>query len=51
MQFMPCDKELLACIADTYKFDVRFNNYFNQYSNEDFADFLHSAIMHHISQS
>ncbi|MEK4207956.1 MerR family transcriptional regulator [Paenibacillus sp. FSL R5-0636] len=51
MQFMPCDKELLACIADTYKFDVRFNNYFNQYSNEDFSDFLHSAIMHHISQS
>jgi DNA-binding transcriptional MerR regulator len=51
MQFMPCDTELLACIADTYKFDARFNNYFNQYSNEDLADFLHSAIMHHISQS
>ncbi|WP_156417531.1 MerR family transcriptional regulator, partial [Paenibacillus etheri] len=31
MQFMPCDTELLACIADTYKFDARFNNYFNQY--------------------
>ncbi|MFC9774118.1 MerR family transcriptional regulator [Paenibacillus chitinolyticus] len=51
MQFMPCDPELLACIADTYKFDARFNNYFNQYGNENLADFLHSAIMHHISQS
>ncbi|MGX4585654.1 MerR family transcriptional regulator [Paenibacillus chitinolyticus] len=51
MQFMPCDTELLACIADTYKFDARFNNYFNQYSNKDLADFLHRAIMHHISQS
>ncbi|MGW9124292.1 MerR family transcriptional regulator [Paenibacillus chitinolyticus] len=51
MQFMPCDAELLACIADTYKFDARFNNYFNQYGNENLADFLHSAIMHHISQS
>ncbi|MFX3640046.1 MAG: MerR family transcriptional regulator [Candidatus Pristimantibacillus sp.] len=51
MQFMPCDTELLACIADTYKFDARFNNYFKQYSNEDLADFLHRAIMHHISQS
>ncbi|MFE4570861.1 MerR family transcriptional regulator [Paenibacillus chitinolyticus] len=51
MQFMPCDTELLACIADTYKFDARFNNYFNQYGNEGLADFLHSAIMHHISQS
>ncbi|MFF2154777.1 MerR family transcriptional regulator [Paenibacillus chitinolyticus] len=51
MQFMPCDTELLACIADTYKFDARFNNYFSQYSSENLADFLHSAIMHHISQS
>ncbi|MGE6226397.1 MerR family transcriptional regulator [Paenibacillus chitinolyticus] len=51
MQFMPCDTELLACIADTYKFDARFNNYFSQFGNENLADFLHSAIMHHISQS
>ncbi|MEC0239903.1 MerR family transcriptional regulator [Paenibacillus dokdonensis] len=50
MQFMPCDTELLACIADTYKFDARFNNYFNQYSNEDLADFLYSAIMHNINR-
>ncbi|MFD7521971.1 MerR family transcriptional regulator [Paenibacillus chitinolyticus] len=50
-QFMPCDTELLACIADTYKFDARFNNYFSQYGNENLADFLHSAIRHHISQS
>ncbi|MDQ0060531.1 MerR family transcriptional regulator [Paenibacillus harenae] len=50
MQFMTCDAELLACIANTYKFDARFKNYFNQYSNEDFADFLYSAIMYNINR-
>ncbi|RJE86303.1 MerR family transcriptional regulator [Paenibacillus sp. 1011MAR3C5] len=50
MQFMTCDAELLACIANTYKSDARFKNYFSQYSNEDFADFLYSAIMHHINR-
>ncbi|TDQ34117.1 MerR family transcriptional regulator [Aureibacillus halotolerans] len=48
MQFMTCDDELLACIAHTYKFDSRFKNYFNQYGDGDVADFLYSAIMHHI---
>ncbi|MEI0736102.1 MerR family transcriptional regulator [Paenibacillus sp. JTLBN-2024] len=48
MQFMPCDAELLACIAHTYKFDARFKNYFHQYSNEDLADFLSRGIMHNI---
>jgi DNA-binding transcriptional MerR regulator len=50
MQFMTCDAELLACIADTYKFDARFKNYFNQYSNGNLADFLYSAIMHNIKR-
>ncbi|SYX86316.1 MerR family transcriptional regulator [Paenibacillus alvei] len=50
MQVMTCDSELLACIANTYKFDARFKNYINQYSNEDLADFLYSAIMHNINQ-
>ncbi|MCJ8012226.1 MerR family transcriptional regulator [Paenibacillus sp. KQZ6P-2] len=50
MQFMTCDAEILACIANTYKFDARFKNYFNQYSNEDLADFLYSAIMHNINR-
>jgi len=50
MQFMTCDEELLACIANTYKFDVRFKNYFNQYGNEDLADFLYSAIMYNIKR-
>lgn len=48
MQFMTCDAELLACIANTYKFDARFRNYFDQYGHEDLADFLYSAIMHNI---
>lgn len=50
MQFMTCDAELLACIAHTYKYDARFKNYFNQYGNEDLADFLYSAIMHSINR-
>lgn len=50
MQFMPCDAELLACIANTYKFDTRFTSYFNQYSTEDLADFLYRAIMYHINR-
>ncbi|WP_336758381.1 MerR family transcriptional regulator [Paenibacillus sp. USHLN196] len=50
MQFMTCDAELLACIAHTYKFDARFKSYFNQYGNEDLADFLYSAIMQNINQ-
>ncbi|KOR89348.1 MerR family transcriptional regulator [Paenibacillus solani] len=50
-QLMTCDSNLLTCIADTYKYDIRMKNYINQYGNEDFADFLHSAIMHYISQS
>lgn len=50
MQVMTCDSELLECIANTYKFDARFKNYINQFSNEDLADFLYSAIMHNINQ-
>ncbi|AWP27683.1 MerR family transcriptional regulator [Paenibacillus sp. Cedars] len=50
MHFMTCDAELLACIAHTYKFDARFKSYFNQYGNEDLADFLYSAIMHNINR-
>ncbi|MEK3838394.1 MerR family transcriptional regulator [Paenibacillus sp. FSL R7-0128] len=48
IQFMPCDAELLACIAHNYKYDARFNNYFNQFK-EGAADFLYSAIMYNIS--
>jgi phosphoheptose isomerase len=47
---MTCDAELLACIANTYKFDARFKNYFNAYGNEDLADFLYRAIMHNINR-
>ncbi|GIO30168.1 transcriptional regulator [Paenibacillus albilobatus] len=50
MQFMPCDEELLACIANTYKSDARFKSYFNQYGTEDLADFLYRAIMHNINR-
>ncbi|MBP1994335.1 hypothetical protein J2Z66_005971, partial [Paenibacillus eucommiae] len=32
------------------KFDARFKSYFNQYGNEDLADFLYSAIMQNINQ-
>lgn len=42
------EDEMLASIATTYKFDARFKSYINQYSDEDLAEFLYSAIMHHI---
>lgn len=51
MQFMACDSELLACFAHNYKFDQRFKSYFNQYSDEDFVDFLYGAIMHNLGAS
>ncbi|WP_340025923.1 MerR family transcriptional regulator [Paenibacillus sp. FSL K6-1096] len=47
VQFMPCDAELLACIAHNYTYDARFNSYFNQF-HEGAADFLYSAIMYNI---
>lgn len=49
-QVMVCDSEILICIANTYKFVNRYKNYINQFSNEDLADFLYNAIMHHINQ-
>lgn len=50
MQFTTCDEELLACIAHTFKFDARFQNYFNQYGKEDFPDFLYRAIKHNLNR-
>lgn len=49
-QSMACDSEMLTCIANTYKIDSRFNNYINQYSDGDLAEFLYHAIIHHINQ-
>ncbi|MEW4370705.1 MerR family transcriptional regulator [Paenibacillus kandeliae] len=40
---MPCEPELLRCIADTYIEDARFVDYFESYGT-DFARFLHAAI-------
>lgn len=44
-QYMTCDKEILKCIANTYKSDSRFKNYINQFSDEDLSDFVYQAIM------
>ncbi len=49
-QTIGCDSEMLTCIANTYKSDPRFQNYINQFSDENLAEFLYHAIMHHISQ-
>ncbi|UHA73248.1 MerR family transcriptional regulator [Paenibacillus sp. 481] len=49
-QSVRCDAEMLTCIANTYKYDHRFNNYINQFSNEDLAAFLYDAITHYINQ-
>ncbi|MFS0838760.1 MerR family transcriptional regulator [Paenibacillus sp. 1P03SA] len=50
-QSVGCDSEMLTCIATTYKFDERFNHYINQFSTEDFTDFLYNAIMYHIRRA
>lgn len=44
-QYMTCDKEILKCIANTYKSDSRFKNYINQFSDKDLSDFVYQAIM------
>lgn len=49
-QSIVCDSEMLTCIANTYKFDNRFKNYINQFSNEDLAEFLYNSIMHYINK-
>lgn len=49
-QSIVCDSEMLTCIANTYKFDNRFKNYINQFSNEDLAEFLYDAIIFHINR-
>lgn len=49
-QSIVCDSEIIACIANTYKYHNRYKNYINQFGNEDLADFLYKAIMHHISR-
>ncbi|MEB3057560.1 MerR family transcriptional regulator [Bacillus pseudomycoides] len=49
-QSIVCDSEMLTCIANTYKFDNRFKNYINQFSNEDLAEFLYNAIIHYTNR-
>lgn len=49
-QSIACDAEMLTCIANTYKFDNQFKSYINQFSNDDLAEFLYNAIMHHINR-
>jgi len=49
-QSIVCDSEMLTCIANTYKFDNRFKNYINQFSNDDLTEFLYNAITHHIKR-
>ena len=43
-QSIVCDSEMLTCIANTYKFDNRFKNYINQFSNEDLAEFYMTLL-------
>ncbi|MGN7938929.1 MerR family transcriptional regulator [Metabacillus sp. 22489] len=50
-QTMTCDTEILKCIANTYKFDNRWNNYINQFSDEDLCEFVYQAIMYYCKTS
>lgn len=45
-QYMTCDKEILKCIANTYKSDKRWKKYFNQFCDDDFPEFIYRAIMY-----
>ncbi len=47
---IPCDSELLICIAQTYADDVRFVNYFDGYA-AGFALFLRDAIIRFIDEA
>lgn len=44
---MVCDREILQCIAHTYKNDNRFKKYINQFSDRDLSSFIYEAIMHY----
>ncbi|WP_440116706.1 MerR family transcriptional regulator [Paenibacillus sp. QZ-Y1] len=44
-QFMVCDAEILACIAEVYTTDRRYVDYFDQFGDGDFLKFLYKAIM------
>ncbi len=46
-QFMIADKEILQCIAYTYKDNDGFKNYINQFGDETLSEFIHQAIMHY----
>lgn len=47
-QSIVCDSEMLTCIANTYTRDNRYKNYINQFSDDDLAEYLYTAILHHI---
>ncbi|GGP08183.1 MerR family transcriptional regulator [Oceanobacillus neutriphilus] len=46
-QFMTGDKEILQCIAYTYKDDKSFKAYINQFGNDTLNEFICQAIIHH----
>lgn len=51
--FFVCDKEILKHIANSYKFDNRFRNYINQFSDDaddDLSDFIYQAIIQYCEQ-
>jgi DNA-binding transcriptional MerR regulator len=50
-QTMTCDTEILKCIANTYKSDKRWKNYFNQFSDEDLSEFVYQSIMYYCKTS
>lgn len=50
-QNMACDTEILKCIANTYKSDKRWKNYFNQFSDEDLSEFVYQSIMYYCKTS
>jgi DNA-binding transcriptional MerR regulator len=50
-QNMTCDAEILECIANTYKSDNRWKNYFRQFCDDDLTEFVYQAIMFYCKTS
>lgn len=50
LQVMPCDYDLLLCIAEQYQQDQRYKAYFSKLSLEDLPDFIYRAAQFYCTQ-
>lgn len=48
-QYADFDNTTLCCIAQTYRTDKRFNDYFKRYDNPQLTDYIVSAVNYHLN--